>query len=117
MDNQKPKCSSKDHNEFDAISYCKECKIYICNKCEKYHSCLFQNHNSLPLEKMPKSKELFTGFCKIKNHQNALYYFCKSLNDLCCANCITRIKSKGNGQHTDCNICNIEDFINEKKII
>ena len=58
---------------------------------------------------------MFTGFCEIKNHQNELDYFCKTHNLLCCAKCITKIKSKGNGQLTDCEICNIEEIVNEKK--
>ena len=113
MDNKIRKCSLNSHNEIDAIYYCQECKIYICNKCEKLHSGLFLNHHLFNLGE--NIDELFTGFCKIKNHQNQLDYFCKTHNELCCANCITKIKSKGNGQHTDCNICNIEDIIDEKK--
>ena len=113
MDNKIRKCSLNSHNEIDAIYYCQECKIYICNKCEKLHSELFLNHHLFNLGE--NIDELFTGFCKIKNHQNQLDYFCKTHNELCCANCITKIKSKGNGQHTDCNICNIEDIIDEKK--
>ena len=34
-------CSSKDHSEAKAITYCIECKIYMCNKCESFHSKLF----------------------------------------------------------------------------
>ena len=113
MENQNQRCSLEEHNEIDAKSYCPECKIYICNKCEKYHSNLFKKHHSFNLD--INLKDLFTGFCKIKNHQNELDYFCKTHNLLCCAKCITKIKSKGNGQHTDCEICNIEEIVNEKK--
>ena len=107
------KCSFTEHNEIDAIKYCEECKIYLCNKCDKFHSGLFLNHHSYSLDKEPK--DIFTGLCKIENHQKQLEYFCKEHNELCCACCITKIKSKGNGQHTDCNICNIEDIYEEKK--
>ena len=41
-------------------------------------------------------------------------YFCKTHNLLNFAKCAA-IKRKGNGQHTDCNVCNYEDIINEKK--
>ena len=112
MDDDK-KCSSKNHNEVKAISYCQECNIYMCNKCEKIHLDLCQNHHSYNLN--IDTQEIFTGICQEKNHLNNLEYFCKTHNKLCCAVCITKIKRKGNGQHTDCNVCNIEDIKLEKK--
>ena len=39
----------------------------------------------------------------------------KDHNELCCSFCITKIKKEGIGQHTDCNICTIEDIFEEKK--
>ena len=36
-------------------------------------------------------------------------------NELICAKCMTKIKSKGIGQHTDCNVCDINDISEEKK--
>ena len=41
-------------------------------------------------------------------------YFCKTHNKLCCAECITKFKGKNHGEHTDCDICSIEDIQNEK---
>ena len=32
------KCSAKKHSDINAISYCIECNIYMCNKCLNYHS-------------------------------------------------------------------------------
>jgi len=87
--------------------------LYICNKCEKHHSSLFKNHQLFSLDK--DINETFTGFCKIENHNTELAYFCKDHNELCCVKCIAKIKSKGNGQHINCNVCNIEDIIDEKK--
>ena len=113
MEKKKYKCSSKEHNEFDANCYCQKCDIYMCNKCEKFHTNFVPNHHSIPLDK--DITELFTGFCKIENHQIELDYFCKNHNALCCAKCITKIKSKGNGQHIECNVCNYEDIVDEKK--
>ena len=112
MNNNK-KCSSKNHKEFNAISYCQECNIYMCNKCTNIHLDLCQNHHSYNLN--IDIQEIFTGICQEKNHLNTLEYFCKTHNALCCAVCITKIKRKGNGQHTDCNVCNIEDIKEEKK--
>ena len=71
MENKKQKCSLKEHNEFDAIIYCQKCEIYMCNKCEKHHSELFPNHKSFSLYK--DISKIFTGFCKIKNHQKKFY--------------------------------------------
>ena len=62
------KCSSELHKENEAISFCYECKIYICNKCEKFHSELFQKHQHYKLEKDKDINEIFTDICKEKNH-------------------------------------------------
>ena len=113
MEKKKQKCSLKEHSEFEANSYCQKCEIYMCNKCEKVHKGLVPNHHSVILDK--DISNIYTGFCKVEKHQAELDYFCKSHNVLCCAKCISKIKSKGNGQHTDCNVCNYEDIIDEKK--
>ena len=113
MENKKYKCSFKEHNEIDANCYCPKCDIYMCNKCEKHHSNLFLEHNLISLDK--NFAKVFTGFCKVENHQYELEYFCKEHNILCCAKCISRIKRKGSGQHINCNVCNYEDIISEKK--
>ena len=109
------KCSSLNHKEIDALSYCGECKIYMCNKCGQFHSEMFQNHNTIKLEKGNDIRELFTGFCKEKSHKDELRYFCKKHNILCCAKCITKLKDEENGQHSDCNVCFIKDIENEKR--
>ena len=113
MDTKNEKCSSKKHNEINAISYCQECNIYMCNKCESHHLELFDNHHQYKLDK--NINEIFTGFCKEKNHIDKLDYYCRNHNQLCCSSCIIKIKRKGKGQHTDCDVCNIEDIKDEKK--
>ena len=95
------KCSSLNHKEIDALSFCGECKLYMCNKCDKFHAEMFQNHISIQLEKGKDTSELFTGFCKVKNHRVELEYFCKKHNELCCAKCVAKLK----GLHKDCDIC------------
>ena len=107
------KCSSLEHKEIDAIKFCQECQKYLCNKCDKFHSALLTEHHSYPLGK--DTNEIFTGLCKIENHSAKLDFYCKNHNELCCAYCITKIKKEGLGQHTDCNICIIEDIFEEKK--
>ena len=109
------KCSSLNHKEINSLLYCEECKIYMCNKCDKFHSELFQNHNTIKIEKGNDITELFSRFCKEKNHKIELQYFCKKHNILCCAKCITKLKGEDNGQHSDCDICFIKDIENEKR--
>ena len=112
MENKKY-CSLKQHSEIYATIFCQKCEIYMCNKCEKIHSEYCQNHIPYSLNKDIKNN--FTGLCKIENHWSKLVYYCKDHNQLCCAACITKIKGKGNGQHTDCNICFIEEIKDIKK--
>ena len=76
----KKKCSSKGDEKIDATIYCGECKIYICNKCEKFHTKLFDNHITYNIEK--QIGELFTDFCQEQNHKQKLHFFCKNHNIL-----------------------------------
>jgi len=115
MENKKNKCSSKEHKEIDANAYCPICNIYMCSKCDNYHSSLFEFHNSYKLDK--DIKEIFTGLCKYKIHKNELEFYCKTHNELCCSVCISKIKTKGKGQHTDCNVCLIKDIKEEKQSV
>ena len=98
--------------ETESNIFCQQCKIYMCKKCDKLHSELYPNHHQC---KPDKGEEIFTGICKENNHPYILKYFCKTHNQLCCAECITKFKGKDHGQHTDCNVCSIEDIENEKK--
>ena len=111
--NNKKKCSLKKHLDLDAINYCQECKIYLCNKCQNYHSELFENHHLYNINK--DMSELFIDICQLKNHHIKFEYFCKSHNILCCSFCITKIKSELNGQHSDCDVCLLKDIKIEKK--
>jgi len=107
------KCSLDKHKEVKAINYCPECKIYMCNKCDNYHSELFLNHHQVKLDK--DINLIFTGFCKEKNHLDKLEYFCKTHNKLVCASCIAKIKKNGKGEHHDCDIYLNKDIKEEKK--
>ena len=113
MEKMNKKCSLEAHKEEEAILFCYNCKIYMCNKCEKHHSELFPNHNRN--YNIKNIKDLFTGLCEEDSHQYELKYFCKTHNKLCCAECITKFKGKGHGQHTDCDVCSIQEIENEKK--
>ena len=114
MEKEKNKCSLDEHSNIDTIIYCQECKIFMCNKYEKTHPEICKHHHIFKLDK--NINEIFTGFCKEKNHTIKLLYFCKNHNKLCCAECITKIKDKRNGQYNGCDICLIEDIEEEKKI-
>ena len=113
MDETGKKCSFIDHREYDVTTYCVECKIYLCNKCNNFHSKLFLNHHQYTLEK--GISEIFIGLCKEPNHNYELDYYCKEHNQLCCIACIAKIKTEKIGQHKDCSICLIKDIKEEKK--
>ena len=110
---EKFKCFTKNHGELKVISFCKECKVYMCNLCENYHSKFCKDHHLNILE--TNSEEIFTGFCAEESHENKLEYYCTDHNQLVCASCITKIKGKGNGQHSECYVCFIEDIKESKK--
>ena len=107
------KCSSEHEIEIPSKYYCLNCKIYMCKECERYHSKLFHNHKIYNSKE--KATAIFNGFCKENNHLERLEFFCKTHNKLCCSSCITKIKRKGKGQHTECDICLIEDIKDTKK--
>ena len=113
MEKKTIKCTSKEDENIDAISFCGECKIYMCNKCEKFHSKLFSNHQIFNLDK--QNIDIFTGFCKEPSHPNKLEFFCKIHNSLCCAACLCKLEKNGIGLHKDCDVCFIEDIKEEKK--
>ena len=107
----KYKCFTEEHEKIDAKSFCPECKIYMCNKCENIHSSFFKNHHSYNLN---KEEDIFIGICKEKNHYE-LKYFCKTHNQLCCSACLCKLNKKGEGQHKDCDVCYIDNIEDDKK--
>ena len=106
------KCSSKEHLDIDAISYCEMCQIYMCTECQNIHLKLCPNH--CPHNLIKDLNEKFTGICQEENHFKKLEYFCKTHNKSCCVACISKIKGRGNGQHTDCDVCYIDEINDEK---
>ena len=110
---EKKKCSLIEHKDIDSKSFCEECNIYMCNKCENFHVKLFPNHQTFNSDK--DINEIFTGFCKEKGHPIKLEFFCKNHNKLCCGVCIAKIQKENIGKHKDCNVCTIEEIKEEKK--
>ena len=114
MEVKEIKCSSQEHKEINAKIYCYQCKIYLCKKCESFHSNIFSTHQTSNLENL-KKEDIFTGLCKEKDHNNyKLEFFCKSHNQLCCVACLCKIKKNEIGKHKDCIVCNLEDIKEEK---
>ena len=109
----KKKCSLKKHSEIEANTYCIECRIYLCNKCQNHHSELHENHHLYNLDK--DISNIFTGFCQKEKHNIELQYYCRTHNELCCAACLCKIKGQGNGQHKDCDVIEINEIKEEKK--
>ena len=109
------KCSAKKHSENNAICFCYNCKKYLCNKCQNHHSELFEDHQLFNMDKNTNLENIFTGYCKEKNHSNQYEYFCKNHNKLCCVECICKIKDEIKGQHHDCDVCKIENIAKEKR--
>ena len=113
MEKQKKKIPCKNHENINANYYCDICQMYICNKCENFHSNLFPNHKLFNLEKDDSNS--FMELCEEEGHNMKLEYFCKSHNLLCCLKCISKIKTKNNGKHHDCEVCDAEEIKEEKK--
>ena len=113
MEHSNFNCSSKDHENIEALSFCQKCEIYMCNKCENIHSKLCQNHQKFKLNK--DWDNIFTGYCKEKNHNEKLEFYCKNHNKLCCGLCLCKIKEKDKGQHNECDVCIIESIKEVKK--
>ena len=107
------KCSNKKHSEINAVSYCCECNLYLCNKCVNIHIEYLESYHIENIDK--NNQEIFTGFCQELNHRNELKFYCKNHNKLCCAACLCKIKGNGIGQHFDCDVCLIKEIIEEKK--
>ena len=113
MEEKNKTCSYEKHKEEISNYYCKNCNIYMCNKCFEYHSKLFENHFLIKNDQ--DNPDIFTGYCNEKNHFEVLEFFCKNHNKLCCSSCICKMKSEKYGEHKDCDICFINDIKEEKK--
>ena len=58
MEKEKNKCFITEHSNVEAIVFCQECKIYMCNNCEKNHLELFKNLHHIYTKKNKKIKNL-----------------------------------------------------------
>ena len=62
MDNKNIKCSLSKHSDSEAISYCQQCKIYLCKKSHNLHFEVHDNHYLINLDK--DLNEIFIDICK-----------------------------------------------------
>ena len=116
MESTNIKCSCEEHKEIDAISFCPNCNIYMCNKCENnFHSKLFRIHTSIKLDK--NDQNIFMNYCTKHNNCDFYKFFCKNHNQLVCSICLCKIKTNEYGQHADCDVCLIKDIKENKKDI
>ena len=109
---ERKKCSFIKHQDVDAISYCFECNVFLCNKCLNAHPDFLENHHKYNLDK--NIKEVFTGICQEKGHNNKLDFYCGTHNKLCCAACLSKIKSEEYGQHNGCTVSPIKNIQEQK---
>ena len=111
MEKMNKKCSSENHSDKEAIIYCNSCSLYMCKKCESFHSELFKNHNPISLK---NNSNIET--CKEKNHSNQqLIYYCNTHKILCCPLCISKIKTNNDGKHSDCEVYLLDEFKTQKE--
>ena len=68
MEENNKYCSSLEHENTNAISFCPKCGIYLCKKCEIIHSKLLITHVIVNFDN--NLDDNFTGFCIEKEHQN-----------------------------------------------
>ena len=113
MEIQKKCCSFQGHEKIISSIYCINCKVFMCTKCELFHSKLLPNHKIFKTDNM-NIEDIPQELCQQEKHNIEFQYFCKNHNILCCAKCITKIKNKENGIHKDCDICTIEEIKSEK---
>ena len=114
MEYKNKKCSFEEHKEVDAICYCHNCNVNLCNKCDNFHDKLCKAHKTYKFDK--DNQEIFTGYCPENHHTDILNFFCKNHNKLCCSGCLCKLKTNNYGQHKDCDVYIIEDIKEEKKI-
>ena len=115
MEKSIKKCYLKSHSNKKAVKYCPNCNKYLCEICVASHKKCDRKNELLPEDKEMNLKT--KGICTESNHPNKLNYYCITHNNLCCAACLCKIKEKGDGQHTECNVCHIGKIKDEKKKI
>lgn len=113
METTEKKCYTKSHANKKAIKFCLNCNKYLCELCLASHAKCDRKHELYSIDN--ELNLSFKGTCQENNHPNNLDYYCSTHNNLCCAACLCKIKDKGDGQHTECKACSIEEIKEEKR--
>ena len=103
------------HSE-KATKQCKECNIFLCDKCLSSHNDLFNNHNiSLINENSRKQNPLSVNEDKCKEHNKDYSSYCKSCKISLCPFCLNddAINKKHQG-HNIITYKNLIDAANEQ---
>ena len=105
------------HSE-KATKQCKECNIFLCEKCLTSHNDLFNNHNISMITDSNRKQNPFTGLNedKCKEHNKDYSSYCKSCKQSLCSFCLNddEINKKHQG-HNIITYKNLIDAANEQK--
>ncbi len=105
------------HSE-KATKQCKECNIFLCEKCLTSHNDLFNNHNISMITDSNRKQNPFMGLNedKCKEHNKDYSSYCKSCKQSLCSFCLNddEINKKHQG-HNIITYKNLIDAANEQK--
>ncbi|KAH3874648.1 hypothetical protein DPMN_037899 [Dreissena polymorpha] len=77
----------------DAVSYCKRCAKYFCDKCNTPHKTLYEHHSVLgrgDLDKWPVAKVTVDIVEKCLEHpEEKIKLFCYGHGQICCNTCVS----------------------------
>ena len=94
---QKHLCSNHNNN---AIKYCKDCELWLCDECLNIHDVFNKNHTLSQKGVRPKLK------CKLHTNEFTKFY-CLQCNEEICPFCLTKI-----GKHSEHKTIHLEKLEN-----
>ena len=79
---KKQRCQFCRRKDIDAISYCTDCSMFICDGCSSEHKVrnLFRGHNIIPFQQSEN--------VKCPSHKKVIKYFCHMCDHNLCSICI-----------------------------
>ena len=88
------------HSE-KATKQCKECNIFLCEKCLTSHNDLFNNHNLLVITDGSRKQNPFSNEDKCKEHNKDFCSYCKTCKISLCSFCLNdeQISKKHQGHN------------------
>ena len=102
------------HSE-KATKHCKECNIFLCEKCLTSHNDLFNNHSISVITDSTRKQNPFSKEEKCKEHNKDYSSYCKSCKISLCSFCLNddQINKKHQG-HNIITYKNLIDAANEQ---